>query len=369
MTQVTETEESSIDAREAPPNSDQIPFVSVVIPVRNEAAFLGSTLDQLLEQDYPADHWEVIVVDGDSDDTTWQIAEAYAARHQHVNCYRNPKRWSSAARNIGIRAAQGDVVVIVDGHCQITQRDLIRQLARTFRDPETACVGRPQPLDVEGATPMQRAIAAARSCWMGHHPDSFIYSDEEQVVPAHSVAVAYRASLFDRVGYFDESFDACEDVEFNHRVDQHQLRCVLQPRVAVHYHPRASLFGMFRQLVRYGRGRIRLLRKHRDTLSIKTLTPAAWLLYILMLPLVVVMPNWLRGLYLAGLAVYVIALFGTTLALVFSHRNSKLLFYAPIVIVTIHAATGWGLLRELLWRHRPAMPTRQDSTPTTSNAS
>ena len=73
---------------------------------------------------------------------------------------------------------------------------------------------------------------------------------------------------------FDETFDACEDVEFNHRIDRAGLRCYFTPEVAVHYAPRDSLRGLFRQLVRYGRGRVRLWRKHPDSFSAGLLPPA-----------------------------------------------------------------------------------------------
>src|SRR5204863_2792068 len=101
-------------------------------------------------------------------------------------------------------------------------------------------------LDVRGATRLQRAIAAARASRLGHQPDSHIYSAAEGFVPPQSVAVAYRRSVFERVGLFDENFDACEDVELNHRVARAGLRCYFTPRVAVHYYPRSSLTCMFR---------------------------------------------------------------------------------------------------------------------------
>src|SRR5207302_8409198 len=138
-------------------------------------------------------------------------------------------------------------------------------------------VGRPQPLDVSRATPLQRAVATARASRLGHHPDSHIYSDREGFVPPQSVAVAYRREVFERVGLFDEAFDACEDVELNHRVARAGLRCFFTPRIQVRYQPRGTLAGLFRQMVRYGRGRVRLLRKHPDTFSLKSLAPAACL--------------------------------------------------------------------------------------------
>src|SRR5207237_10539705 len=119
-----------------------------------------------------------------------------------------------------------------------------------------------------GATPLQRAAAPAVSPWLGHNPSSHIYSSREGFVRPQSVAVAYRRAVFSAVGLFDEAFDACEDVEFNHRVEKAGFSCFFAPQSRVFYHPRASLRGLFRQMVRYGRGRVRLLRKHRETMTL-----------------------------------------------------------------------------------------------------
>ena len=64
-------------------------------------------------------------------------------------------------------------------------------------------------------------------------------------VPPQSTAVAYRRGVFHRIGMFDEAFDACEDVEFNHRVFAAGLTCYFAPAVKVAYHPRGTLPALF----------------------------------------------------------------------------------------------------------------------------
>src|SRR5690606_38713780 len=147
-------------------------------------------LEQLVAQDYPADRLEILVVDGMSDDSTPRIIHEIARRAPQVHLLTNPRRWSSAARNVGIRASRGDIILIVDGHCQFPTEQYLRQVALAFARTGVDCLGRPQPLEVEGASLLQRAIAAARRSWLGHHPDSFVYSNREQIVPARSVGVA-----------------------------------------------------------------------------------------------------------------------------------------------------------------------------------
>ena len=328
--------------------ANRLPSISVIVPVRNEAAFIERTLGQLLAQDYDASRWEILLVDGESTDGTWARASKLAERHPALRLFRNPRRLSSAARNIGIRNARGEVVVIVDGHCELSDRHYLHKLAEIFVRSGADSVGRPQPLDVSGANSLQRAIAAARASWLGHHPDSHVYAAGEGLVPAKSVAVAYRRTVFDRLGGFDESFDACEDVEFNHRVDRAGLRCYLSPAVTVRYAPRKTLRGLFRQMFRYGQGRVRLARKHPETFSLLGWMPLFFCLGIVLgLPLSIV-SSGMAMIYGAALCSYagLVALASAQLA--FPAGRIGLWLWLPAVFVTIHVASGAGMLLELL---------------------
>ena len=142
---------------------ETVPYISVIVPVRNEAGHIQCTLTQLLAQDYDSQRYEVIVVDGQSTDGTWDIVAALQEKHGNLRLLRNAKRWSSAARNAAIRSAQGESLVVIDGHCEIEDRSYLIQLAHAFERSGADCVGRPQPLDVSNATVFQRAVALARS--------------------------------------------------------------------------------------------------------------------------------------------------------------------------------------------------------------
>jgi succinoglycan biosynthesis protein ExoA len=323
------------------------PFISVIVPVRNEAAHIEKTLYQVLHQHYDSKRFEVIVVDGQSTDDTWAIVNSLQKAHNNLFLQTNPQRWSSAGRNVGLRAVRGDIVVIIDGHCLLDNEDYLIHLAHAFERSGADCVGRPQPLNVPGANLFQQSVALARSSRLGHHPDSFIYSDVESYVPPQSVAVAYRREVFDRVGLFDESFDACEDVEFNHRVAQAGFRCFFTPRVQVRYFPRENWKSLLRQMVRYGRGRIRLLFKHPDTATLGCMVPALLVGGLAAGPIAWLSP-WLLAPYLTGLTIYGIMVVGFSMALSWRAKNIRLFPWLPLVFVTVHVGAGLGLLQELI---------------------
>lgn len=324
------------------------PFISVIVPVRNEAQFLGTTLKQLLGQKYSPSCYEVLVADGESSDGTTEIVRAFAETHANLRLVRNKRVWSSAGRNEALSVARGEIIVIVDGHCEIGSEHYLEELADAFERSGADCIGRPQPLDVASASPLQEAIALARSSVLGHHPDSFIYSAEERFVSPHSVAVAYRRSVFERIGLFDESFDACEDVEFNHRLASAGLRCFFTPRVAVQYYPRATLKALFCQMARYGRGRVRLLRKYPETFGVLGFTPALFVLGITVGGVLALISSPVQVLYFSAVGLYAAIIAATTLLLGIRRNRLSLLRWVPLVFVTIHAGAGVGILAEFL---------------------
>src|SRR6516162_637757 len=98
---------STLHPTAAAPVPARLPFLSVIVPVRNEARFIGDTLRQLLGQRYDADRFEVLVADGESTDATRAVVADLQRRHPNLRLLSNLHRWSSAGRNAAIRAARG----------------------------------------------------------------------------------------------------------------------------------------------------------------------------------------------------------------------------------------------------------------------
>lgn len=330
------------------------PSVSVLVPVLNEARAIEPALRTLLTQDFPADRFEVIVADGGSADETVPIVRRLQGEFANLKLVYNPARLASAGRNAALRHARMDVAVVVDGHCTVPDRQYLRNLSEAFAASGAAALGRPQPLDAPDPTPFQRAVSAARSSRLGHNPDSDIYSDQAKFVPPQSTAVAYTRAVFHRVGFFDERFDACEDVEFNHRVDAAGLTCYFTPTAKVVYHPRATFGAVFKQLGRYGAGRARLAAKHPGSLSLPAVVPPLWAVWVLV--------GWLFGLvlpyagwvWLGSLLLYAAVLCGAG-AVLSRGQPAGVGRRIPLVFVGIHFGFAWGFVREVARQARRRM--------------
>lgn len=329
----------------------ELPFITVVMPVRNEERHIRETLLQVLRQDYPAERFEVIVADGMSDDRTPEIVAGLAKEFPNLREVKNPARRSSAGRNAGFREGKGELFLVIDGHCHIGSGSLLRSVAKCFEKSGAQCLGRPQPLDPPGLSGFQKSVALARASKLAHSSESLIYGEFEGYASPVSNGAAYRKEVFSKVGYLDESFDACEDVEFNYRVEKAGLKAYTSPSLTVRYYPRETLSSLFSQMARYGRGRRKFVRKHPAAFTAELLVPPFFVAGIFVMALA-----WAGALLSGAFAVpaallsalyllYVLIVSAESLRIAFRNGFAHLK-YLPFIIFTVHAGLGWGFIRE-----------------------
>lgn len=233
------------------------------MPVLNEAGFIAESLGAVLAQDYPANRLEILVVDGGSTDDTRAIVRQLMAGQPHLRLLDNPRRIQAAALNIGIRAAQGEIIVRVDGHTIIAP-DYVCQCARLLAEGRADNVG--GMMRARGETYVGQAVAVATQSPFGIGGSKFHYTDQEQFVDTVYLG-AYRRDALLAIGLYDEQFHINEDYELNYRLRQSGGKILLSPAIQSVYTPRASLGALWRQYFKYGRWKVRTLQKHPASLQ------------------------------------------------------------------------------------------------------
>jgi hypothetical protein len=165
----------------------------------------------------------------------------------------------------------------------------------------------------------------------------------------------YRREVFARVGLFDESFDGCEDMEFNTRVRKAGIRAYTDPRLAVHYQPRKDVRALLQQMVRLGRGRVRLMRKHADAVSRAELAPIAALALLALTPIAwATLPSVAAEIASIPLALLIAAMVFASIRLGLRHGIGSA-WKAPSIYGGICCGLGAGLLLEMI------MPVRRST--------
>lgn len=233
------------------------PTVTVAIPVLNEEAHIGACLDAIADQTYTG-IVEVLVVDGGSTDATREIV----GNRPGVRLLDNPRRIQSAALNIALDEAKGDVFVRVDGHC-IIAADYVQRCVEALEKTGAAMVG--GAMTPVAHRPLQRGIALAMSSRLGAGPARFHTGGAPGPVDTVYLG-AFPVELARRVGGYDAQFAVNEDAEFATRMRAHGPVC-FDDTIRSSYVPRGTLPAVGRQFFRYGRGRAATVRKHPRSLA------------------------------------------------------------------------------------------------------
>jgi glycosyltransferase involved in cell wall biosynthesis len=316
------------------------PFVSVIMPLRNEADFVTKSLGAVLAQDYPPDRMEVLIADGMSTDNTREKIRVLATKSPFpVHIVDNPGRVVPTGFNSALILAQGDIIIRVDGHTLIAPdyvRTCVDALERTGADNVG---GRMQAVSTN---PLGETIALATSSPFGVGGARFHYSDHEEWVDTVYMG-AWHRQVFERIGCFDEEFVRNQDDEFNYRLLAHGGKILLCPQIKSHYYNRSTLKSLWRQYFQYGMYKVRVMQKHPRQMRARQFVPPMFVLSVMAAALLAPFLKLGRWLLLLVTTMYTAAnLLASWITLRQQGRRPAHLL--SIVFGTLHFSYGLGFL-------------------------
>jgi succinoglycan biosynthesis protein ExoA len=328
-----------------------LPFVSIIVPVYNEAAYIKQCLESILRNEYPRDRFEILVIDGGSTDGTHEIIEQMAKQYPQIIILKNYKRIQSVAMNIGIRNSRGEIIIRMDAHT-LYAPDYIHRCVELLETTEAANVGGPQR--AVGTNYISNAIAIAITVPFGIGNAYFRYAEREMWVDTVYLG-AWRKSTLEALGGFNEEWVVNEDYELNYRLRKAGGRILLSPKIKCWYYVRPSLKALARQYLRYGFWRAKTVVTYPDSLRWRQLAPPG-LVISLLLSLGILPVKWMLGIIAPALYLAANLLASTWTA---SRKGCKYLPLLPFVFATIHLSWGigflvglfrWGIPRIINWR-------------------
>src|SRR5262245_14474909 len=225
--------------------------VSVIIPVYNGEATIARVMDAVLRQDYPPEHYEVIVVDNASTDGTPELLAAFGPR---VRVLRETTRGASAARNTGVRAARHPHIAFIDGDC-IADASWLRELVHAATGPGAGDFVGGRILAHEPRSPVETFVETI----MDQERAVSVYRPPSMVT-ANCMA---RRDLLCALGLFDESLRRGQDVDLSYRAHFERGATFSYAERAVVRHVSArTLPALFHKGVQHGLAVAGILRKH-----------------------------------------------------------------------------------------------------------
>ena len=316
--------------------------VSVIVPCRNEIRYIEKCLDSIIDNNYPKDQLEILVVDGMSEDGTREIIKNYSDKYSFIKLLDNPKRFVPSAMNIGIKEARGDIIVRMDAHNKY-EKDYISKCVKYLREYKADNVGGIW-ITLPGAdTFVARTIALVLT-----HPfgvgNAYFRRGVNEVKEVDTVPFGcYKRDVFSRIGLFNENLIRNQDIEFNLRLKRAGGKILLCPDIISSYHARPSLKSLFKQNFLNGFWVIYSLKYAKLPFSYRHLIPALFLLSLLLSLLVT--PFYKNTIYfLVGiLGIYTVLDIISSFSLSLKH-GLKYFPYLVVTFPTLHFSYGFGSL-------------------------
>lgn len=321
-------------------------FVSVILPCRNEARIIATCLESVIENEYPKEHLELLVVDGLSDDETREIVTEFCERFPWIRLLDNNRRITPTALNIGIRSARGQIVIRMDAHT-IYPPDYISKLVdwteRSKADNVGGiCITRPAT-----QTPKAQAIAIGLSHPWGVGNSHFRIGVSAPKWVDTVPFGCYRREVFDKIGLFDERLIRNQDDELNHRLIKSGGRILLVPEIVSYYTARESLGKLWIMYYQYGYFKPLAARTIGTVMTIRQLVPAA---FVMSLVLTAALAPWsnLMAVFFGSITVsYGVLDLCIGLSVAFK-RGLRCGFWSMVVFPTLHISYGLGYLKGVL---------------------
>ncbi len=233
--------------------ADELPTISVVITVKNRPGEIDSCLHSIKKSDYPAEKLEVIVIDGSTDGETTAVIQ----RHGVKLIKPEPDPGLSACRNLGVKAASGDVIAFTDSDCEVNESWLLT-LSACFRQQKTAFVG--GGVLTKNPRSMIDQYETIRSpLFMGDRIEPVQKEGSVPYVPTCNLLI--RRSVFEKLGGFNEQLSVGEDVDLIWRALEKGHKGWYVPGGFVWHHHRNKMPPFLRRRAQYA-GSEALLNKH-----------------------------------------------------------------------------------------------------------
>ncbi len=334
-------------------------LVSVIVPCRNEARFLPGFLEDLRQQTLNPKRFEIIVLDGMSEDGSREILQAYAKRFPYFRMEDNPAKHVPQALNRGISMARAPYIARLDVHASYPP-DYLEKLLFWQQKTKADNIGGICKTLPRSRTAKAKAIATALSHPLGVGNSDFRTGIRE-VREVDTVPFGFfPRSTFKRHGTFDERLVRNQDIEFNKRILRNGGKVLLVPEVHSSYFARDRFREVWKNMSGTGEWVIRAVRLTGEpgALSLRHFIPMFFVFYLITaIPAAFFCLSANKGLgssaklscfYLFPLLLYLLLLFTVSAKLAWREKNIAVFFYLLLSFILLHISYGVGSWKAIL---------------------
>ena len=255
---------------------------TVVIVTLNDKERLLKCINSIIENDYPKDKYEILVVDGGSKDGTIEALEEMKIRYiidEGGNI--------SHGRNKGLINAKNDYLLFTDSDCIVPKDwiNLMNTRANNFDNTNIIGIGGPN-YSPANTTIYEKSISILQKSFFGSggSPQSYKFAKPQKVISLANCNIMYhKDELLDKKYLYDESFNVGEDLELNYRLKKDGYEFLYDPEIFVFHHHRSSFRSFFKQMYNYGSAIGRVNSKHNSLVRWYSPIPSLFIVGLLIL--------------------------------------------------------------------------------------
>lgn len=333
-------------------SSNDFPLVSIIIPCRNEERLIAKCLDSIIANDYPKDKLEILIIDGMSEDRTRKILENYEKGYAFVRCLDNPKKITPAALNIGIKDAEGEIIMRMDAHATY-DRTYISKCVKYLNEYDSDDVGGIWKILPRDATFAGEAIVAALCCPFGVGNAYYRLPSNEL---RHVDTVPFfccKKEVFKKIGLFNEKLARSQDMEFNFRMRLSGYKILLVPEILSYYYVRSDIKSFLKNNLVNGFWAIYAIKFSTYILvSLRHIVPLAFILGLICSAFLAFFCGGFIWLSVPILGLYALGSLYFSAKISLTKRDLRYLFIMPLIFLMLHMGYGlgslWGVVK-LLW--------------------
>ena len=321
-----------------------LPFVSVIIPCRNEERFILKCLDSIISNDYPKERLEVLVIDGMSEDKTREILKEYIKKYPPIKLLDNPEKYTPFALNIGIKKARGEVIVRMDAHATYERNYISKSIEYLEKYKADNVGGVIRTLSAKN-TITAKAITVSLS-----HPfgagDAYYrrgYSNGPKWVDT-VFGGCYRREIFGKIGLFNEKLLRSQDMEFNLRLKRAGGKILLVPDIVAYYYPKSNLKEFFIHNFKDGFWQTYEFKFTKKAYRLRHYLPLLFVLILIGSGILTIFFSLFTLFFLSVIGLYLFFAFYFSLKIVVRKREWKYLFLVPLAFICRHFGHGLGSL-------------------------
>ena len=315
--------------------------VSIIITARNEEKYLPMLFEDILNQTYPLQNIEVVLMDSNSTDNTRKLMEEFKNNNESlsVQIVTNERQIQAAGFNEGVKHATGDVVLKIDAHSRIPQ-DFVQKNLNEIIAGAFVCGGN-RPTVVDSDDDFSKTLHIVEESALGSSIANYRKSNVKRKVNSvfHGM---YRKEVFEKVGLADERLLRTEDNEFHYRVRKAGYDIIFNPEIESYQYIRPTFTKMIQQ--KFANGYWIGLTSHicRDCLSLFHFGPGVFVATLLILMMFTPI-SFIPLLTVFGL--YILAVLGLSIFEISKQKYNHTLLLIPFIMIAVHFAYGIGTIK------------------------